>query len=46
MLRHITHMVNMGFLKIVKEIAVTTIVVVAISTAFAPLWMLANNLDE
>ena len=46
MLRHITHMVNMGFLRIVKEIAVTTIVVVAISTAFAPLWMLANNLDE
>tara|TARA_B100000482_G_C12427957_1_gene227861 strand:+ start:164 stop:283 length:120 start_codon:yes stop_codon:yes gene_type:complete len=39
-------MINMGFLKIVKEIAVTTIVVVAISTAFAPLWMLANNLDE
>jgi len=39
-------MVDMGFLKLVKEIAATTIVVVAISTAFAPLWMLANNLDE
>jgi len=45
-LRHITHLDNMGLLKIVKEVAVTTIVVVAISTAFAPLWMLANNLDE
>ena len=37
---------NMGLLKILKDVVVITAAVAAVSTIAAPLWMLANNLDD
>ena len=37
---------NMGLLKILKDVVVITATVAAVSTIAAPLWMLANNLDD
>ena len=36
----------MGLLKILKDVVVITAAVAAVSTIAAPLWMLANNLDD
>ena len=36
----------MGLFRILKDIVVITATVAAVSTIAAPLWMLANNLDD